>query len=437
MIVVYTPRITSRIKYSFRLILGEILGIEYIITDKKEDLFKPDTFCFSYDREETDGIPYLQAAGLLTQKGISGQDPSVGHYLNTPCLFQTFHPKALLPYDVFSAAFYMVSRYEEYLPFRKDKYGRFKAEESLAYQKGFLMKPVVNLWAKQLAEKLKELWPGLETRLPRYQYIPTIDVDQAYSYLHKGLLRTVGGYSTALLKRDFNDLRMRTLVHLRRSPDPFYTFDKILTIHQKYQLKPLFFVLFGDYGNFDKNTPVYCQEFVCLIKQLADEAQVGIHPSFASNSEPSKLKKEVNGLSEIIHRPIKASRQHFLKLDFPQTFRNLINLDITHDFSLGFAGHIGFRAGISTPFRFYDLDLEEETSLIMTPLVLMDGTLKDYMRLSPSEILSKTEKLVQTIKETGGTFVSLFHNDTFDESGQWKGWTDIYEEMIKIAIKPL
>ncbi|MDO9512175.1 MAG: polysaccharide deacetylase family protein [Bacteroidales bacterium] len=434
MIVVYTPRITNRIKYSFRLILGNLLGLQYRITDNRDDFLAAEDYRFTYGREEIDGIVHFSAVELLFQKGISGQSPAIGYHQEVPYLFPVFHSRQILPFDPFAAAFYMVSRYEEYLPFRKDPYGRFRAEDSLAFQKGFLTKPVVNLWANIIAEKLQGYWPAIEFVKPVYRYVPTIDVDQAYSYLHKGMLRTLGGYVSSIVKRDFSGLKNRTNVLLRRKPDPFYTFESILDIHRKYNLSPIFFILFGSYGSYDKNIPVYNQSFVRLINQLADEATVGIHPSYASNADFNILKKEVRQLSDVLHTPVTLSRQHFLKIDFPQTFRNLMQLDITHDYSLGFAGHYGFRAGISTPFMFYDLDLEEESTLTLVPLCMMDGTLKDYMGLNEKKILEVAGQIIQSIKDTGGTFVTLMHNDTFDDSGQWKDWSGLYEKIVQMAL---
>src|SRR5205814_2896242 len=113
----------------------------------------------------------------------------------------------------------------------------------------------------------------------------------------------------------------------------------------------------------DKNTPVESKKLQSLIKNLGDYAEVGIHPSYGSNSKEGQLKKEIDRLSKILHKDVHKGRQHFLKLSLPETYRNLIELDITEDYTMGYAFQPGFRASICMPFNFYDLDNEIETKL--------------------------------------------------------------------------
>ena len=129
------------------------------------------------------------------------------------------------------------------------------------------------------------------------------------------------------------------------------------------------------------------------------------------------------------------SRQHFLKLQLPYTYRNLINLDITDDYTMGFAAQPGFRASICTPFHFYDLDMDSETKLKVHPFTLMEGTLKDYMGISAVQAMEYITPLITEVKAVNGTFISLWHNESLGDEGRWKGWSTVYEEMIKEAIR--
>ena len=70
------------------------------------------------------------------------------------------------------------------------------------------------------------------------------------------------------------------------------------------------------------------------------------------------------------------SRQHFLAFELPTTYLKLIQSGILEDYSMGYASHLGFRAGICSPFRFYNLLEEKETDLVVYPFQVMDVTLQ-------------------------------------------------------------
>jgi hypothetical protein len=226
--------------------------------------------------------------------------------------------------------------------------------------------------------------------------------------------------------------RSRVLMHLEK--DPFDTYGLMHEIHQSYHLRPVFFILFANYGLNDKNVPVNNDRFQTLIKSLADYARVGIHPSYASNRNPALLANEISRLSTVVRAEITSSRQHFLMLSFPETYRNLINLDITDDFTMGFAGQPGFRAGICTAFKWYDLEAEISTDLTIHPFALMEGTLRDYLHVEAAEAMDYIRPLIDQVMAVDGTFISLWHNESFSDDKRWKGWVDVYKEMLAYAM---
>ena len=80
-----------------------------------------------------------------------------------------------------------------------------------------------------------------------------------------------------------------------------------------------------------------------------------MHPSYFSLKDAAILKKEKLRLENIINTPVTFSRQHYLRLSIPETYQNLIDLDIEEDYTMGYAKTVGFRASTCTPFYFYDL----------------------------------------------------------------------------------
>jgi hypothetical protein len=129
------------------------------------------------------------------------------------------------------------------------------------------------------------------------------------------------------------------------------------------------------------------------------------------------------------------SRQHYLMLSFPHTYQQLQKLGIREDYSMGYAANSGFRAGTFTPFRFYDLTTECETTLVIHPFAVMDVTLRHYLKLTPDDALERIKQLIDKVRKVDGTFTSLWHNESLSEHGVWKGWRGIFEGMVEYAVK--
>ena len=102
---------------------------------------------------------------------------------------------------------------------------------------------------------------------------------------------------------------------------------------------------------------------------------------------------------------------------------------------MGFADQTGFRAGICTPFYFYDLENEIKTNLLIVPFQVMDGTLLHYVKLSPGQAFKEIQTLMNEVKNVGGKFVSIWHNETANDLGEWKGYREVFEEMNQLGFK--
>lgn len=434
-LLVFCQKLTPRFEYICSLIVGRLLGLSYRLTDDANVFtgFQGPKLCYHTQPLSQAGELLIVSSGLLAEKGINSHQLNFIDFDDSRAFFPVYSKLSPVPFDLLAASFYMVSRYEEYLPYMRDEHGRFSAKSGIAMQQGFLQVPVVNKWAIYLGKLLKQRFPLLEIRQEKYQFIPTIDIDSAWAFRHKGLIRTLGGYMKDLSNFNLAEFKLRTRVLLNLQKDPFDTYDLMHALHSMYQLKPWFFILFADYGLNDKNIPVNNDHFQTLVKSLADYAKVGIHPSYASNKDTEQLSIETSRLSRILRAEITASRQHFLKLSLPETYRNLINLDISEDFTMGFAAQPGFRAGICSPFKWYDLESETTTDLTIVPFTLMDGTLRDYMKIEAENAMEIIAPLIDQVKAVNGTFISLWHNESLSGWKRWEGWIKVYEDMLAYA----
>ena len=432
MLLIYTPKITSRHKYIFKLFFNEIHQIKFQITEREDEFKAFDGAKLNYSNTSFEDEIFIESIGLLNEKGINQQDINVSPQNNIPAFFQS-QSDSSMGFDVFSASFYLVSRYEEYLPFVKDIHQRFQAESSLAYKHDFLQKPLINIWAKSLMQKIKQKHPDLEVISPTYNYISTIDIDNAFYYLEKGFVRSLAGFFASIFSFDFNGIQQRFAVLLGKQKDPYDTYDAQLKLQKEYNLKVIYFILLADYGLNDKNISFTKRKFQLLIKRLADYASIGIHPSYGSNTNFAKLPKEIKRLEGITKREVTKSRQHFLKLTLPETYNQLVDFGIRDDYTMGFASAIGFRASICSAYTFYNLDTETILPIKIHPFAVMDATLLYYLKLSPEQSLTQISALIEEVKNVNGTFISLWHNDTFSNYKQWEGWESVYKEMIKVA----
>lgn len=377
---------------------------------------------------------YIRSGPILFESGLNKYEVSIIEDNTIPVMFPST-PDSDLPFDIFAAVFYLISRYEEYLDFNKDQYNRFEAAESLAYRNGFLEKPVVDMWICYFYDNLRDKYGKLPALSRSFRYIPTIDIDCLFAYLHKGLIRIAGGLIRTLIDFRLDEFAKRCKVLRGVEGDPFYTVDEIQMIHDACTIHPLYFFLIASHSEFDKGISHRRKAFRQTLLKIKEPGSIGIHPSYRSNFKPWILEKEIETLSDIVGMKIDKSRQHFLQLSLPKTYRSLIRTGIKQDFTMGYASHTGFRAGTCTPFAFYDLIREEETALKLIPFQVMDRTLKDYMGLSPDRAIEKIKELVDSVKSVRGTYVSIWHNDTFSDQGEWKGWEKVYKEMLNYIIK--
>ncbi len=431
-LAIYTTRVTSRLKYTFDLFFSQILSIPYIIINDINEFKQFSGPKISYCDQPVSDELFFYSTKLLFEKGIEDQQITVFDWQGLKVFFAT-HPKYILPFDPFAATFYLVSRYEEYLPHLRDIHDRYQTTESLAFQKNFLQRPLVNNYAALVKNLLKQRYPNLNLQERKYRFISTIDIDNAWAYLEKGFMRTAGAYARSVISLDFEDFMQRTRTLSGFQKDPYDTYELQFELQRKYKFRSIYFFLLGEYGLNDKNVPVDSRKFRSLIKSIADYAETGIHPSYGSNTNPVRLKKELNELSKILKREVTKSRQHFLVLKLPETYRRLLELDITDDYTMGYALQVGFRASICTPFYFYDLDNEQVTSLKIHPFAVMDATLKYYMKVSPEDAMNYILPLIQEVRNVNGDFISLWHNESLSESKIWAGWRTVYEQMVATA----
>jgi hypothetical protein len=432
MIHVFSAIITPRIEYTFRLVFETLLNDQVTFYDQPVQYSEAEGgIQLNYSDQTTLPGLCLKPQGLLHESHLQAQYPIMIEWEGEKAFFEV--KDSLLPFDLFAATFFLVSRYEEYLPGKRDEHQRYRARDSFAAQHGFLENALVNRWVLKLATILEAAHPEYRFQRTSFSYQPTIDIDNAWAFRHKGFFRTTASLGRDVLHRNWQHLRKRIAVLFRMEKDPYDQYHFLKEIFKQYSLSPIYFFLLHNHGRHDRSLSPRNRNFRKLIRQLATQADVGIHPSYASNKGIRQLRREISLLNSIIGQPVKNSRQHFLKMTLPTTYRNLIAEGIRHDYSMGFPSRPGFRAGIANPFFFFDLLNNEITSLKIHPFQVMDVTLMQYRGLHIQEAKRRIEKLMRETAMAGGTFVSLWHNESLCDTGRWKGWREVYTFMTRLG----
>lgn len=412
------------------------MGVDFEITIDSEEFKNFEGVKINYsdaDIHSAQGIPAfnIQGNSLLFDEIIIQQEVICFDVNGTKAFFRTHNSD--LPFDIFAASFYLVTRYEEYLPHEKDMYGRYAHENSLAFKQGFLDLPIINTWVNVFAKKLKEKFSTFSFQFPKFKFEPTYDIDIAYSYKYKGLLRNIGGF----IKSPSAE---RIKVLAGSATDPFDSYDWLHQLHQRFPLQPLYFFLVAEKnGQYDKNILPHKDAMWKLVKQHEKKYSIGLHPSWQSGDDVSLLKKEKQQLEAMASssrgvssdlNEISRSRQHYIRFNLPDGYRKLIGAGITDDYSMGYGSINGFRASVASSFYWYDLEKEEQTGLRIHPFCFMEANAYYEQKQSTQQTYDELIRYLSVCKDINGTLISIWHNNFLGTAEEFRGWREMYEQFI-------
>ena len=434
MVLIYSHTTSARLQYTCNFIFKELLGVDFTITIDSEEFKNHEGVCINYSSSAIKDKEFrVGNYNLLLETDIKEQPISCFRIKEYTAFFGL--ADGGFWFDIFAAIFYLISRYEEYLPHTKDTYGRYAHENALAFKEGFLNLPLVNIWVKDFALEIGKKYSmfNVDTERSRrtaFGFTPTYDIDIAYSYKHKGLLRNVGGFFKSPSLQ-----RIKVLLGLQK--DPFDTYDWLHELHQKNKLQPLYFFLLAEKnGQYDKNILPHKHVMWQLVQQHAKKYTVGIHPSWQSGDDGALLKKEMKQLVAMGRDPgicgdLNHSRQHYIRFNLPEGYHRLIKAGITDDYSMGYGSINGFRASVASSFFWYDLQNEKQTALRIHPFCFMDANAFYEQKLSPSEAYEELFHYLVECEEVNGTLITIWHNNFLGSDKMFAGWREMYERFVE------
>jgi peptidoglycan/xylan/chitin deacetylase (PgdA/CDA1 family) len=373
---------------------------------------------------------------------VSHEIPVIyGEAMENGTFYRRDNQGIVLGVDVFGSAFFMLTRYEEIVNADRDSHNRFPATASLAYQVGFLDRPIIDEYVEILWSCMTRLWPRLERRQRQYRLVLSHDVDCLLAVLNRSWPEVVRSSAGDLLRRRDIGLAWNRMCarmgcafgHYDR--DPFNTFGFLMGVSEKSGIASTFYFISDHSGN-DRIDGYYRIDMPWighLMRTMHSRGhEIGLHGSYGSYEDGTQIGREFRRLLEVakrenIEQPEWGSRQHYLRWATPITWRILGEAGVSYDSTLSFADHIGFRCGVCHEYEVYDLENREVLNLRERPLIAIDVSLTGpaYMHLHLDGAYDLVKTMSERCKSVDGDFTFLCHNNTVSTISAKRFYSDV------------
>ena len=428
MILVYTHRVTTRLRYVFTHFFDTYSEHQVEFTNVLETFIAHRGPKFSYTKQALGNEFFVQSHALLFDQGLKDYNFQIETWEDTPAFFPCSQTSTI-PFDLFAATFYMLSRYEEYMPHLKDSMGRFSTQNALLYKENAIDQPVVDIWAKKFLSRLTEFFPEVVSKHHKSTLHTIMEVPECFAFKSKSLLRTLVESFIDLFRFRFGSLIDRFWVRFGLRTDPLDVYENWMTWHQKLGISTNILYLFARPGTHDRNISIFKRSFQSKIKQVSDYVPVSLLASYQSGDTVGLLEEERKRLGDLIHRQLRIVRQHLVRLRLPDTYKNFASCGFYKDYSLQFTDREGYRAGTGFPFYFYDLSSEQRTALQIYPVVVSEIVLRQQ------GTARKARRLLEGIKQHSllyGTPLTLVTYPTMiDDRRRNKPWRRMFKGFLE------
>ncbi len=431
-------------QYIIDVILGDFLGLDYesafhmsdetiIKTSKNKEVIFKDHFWNKFTEENN----YLKKSDLpskimwITNRFIPEE--------NLPVIFgdsrlEVEDNRIICGIDVFASAFFMLTRWEEYVIEDRDRHLRFPDNMSFAQKNNFHYRPVVNEYVEMIWNMLKFLGCEQKRKLRSFKIIPTHDVDFFLKFgTFKDFFKTFGG---DLLKRKNLRLAKKTIGDYlkfisKKTNDPYDTFNYLMDLSDQNNLQSHFYFIAGKKGETDVRYDFLTEKVEKTLKNIMRRGHiVGIHGSYDSYNDNEIFEREIKRFKEF-NIEVKEGRQHFLRFEVPKTWQIWNDNNMRYDSTIGYSNDIGFRAGVCYPYPVFDILSRKKLNLIERPLIAMEVAARNKYQYK-NEMLNALRVMKNTVRKYNGEFVLLWHNSNFNNY-LWYDYKEIYEKTLNNA----
>ena len=359
---------------------------------------------------------------------------------NIPILYGseniTIEPSAIAcNIDIFASSFFMLSRWEEYVTSEKDEHARFPDTLSLAYKFNFHKRPIVNEYTEMLWNMMSFLDNSLKRKEQKYTVSITHDVDnfRRYDTLKKYIKALAGDIinrKNPLLCFSTTNDYIQYKLGLKK--DPHDTFDFLMDISEKHNLKSHFYFMPNILGETDAKYDIRDS----LVKKTIDTIVkrghiIGIHGSYDGFNQTEIFENDIKRIRNISPN-INKGRQHYLRFENPTTWQLWEDYKLKYDSTIGFSHFAGFRSGTCYSYPVFNVLSRKKLKLQEEPLIAMEGAVqKEYPKLS--DFIDEIITLANITKKYNGKFVFLWHSNTINVT-EWKDYSAQYEQIISSIV---
>jgi len=336
--------------------------------------------------------------------------------------------RAIIHADVISAAFYLLSGWQEYYSEERDQHGRFPYVASVQKRYGFVTIPVVNYYFDVLKTAVEHVTnqplPPRRWGSALFAACITHDVDNLHS-----AWKTPA--KAALQRRDWLSFGWQLWRHFTQK-DVWDNLEEVQQAVSEYGAKSTFFLLMEHRKavNGTPNADYAIRKLFPRLQHLHEKgAELQLHGSIGTSTNASQVMHEKAQLK--VERAFSGIRFHYLSWEPRTTPMLLDDVVFEYDSTLGFAEHYGFRNSFCIPFHPFNFQTGEATRFLEIPLNVMDTTLHHprYLQLPPDEVLPALLPMLLEIEMFGGVCTVLWHNQNFDPANTHNGPRQFHELM--------
>jgi len=418
-LIVFSTILTPRIKYIFNFIFKDILKAEVEFTGNSQYFLESEQAKISYGEQPMADELFFKSSKLLFSnklEEINIKTISFGDY-QAPFPVEN----SLLPFDVFAASFFILSRYEEYIHQQKTQED-FKPTKSNQHKWKILDRPIIDEWALILRNLVRTKYPQFKFNEQRFSQQPTLNFEISPTIPEGFIKRTKFLFSAAFDKENnYLSSTFDRITGIGIKTDQ--VLNEMEKIFEKAKITPVYFIGF----------PNVIQEYLTIngASKYLNTKSVGLLRPCASNKQKASFIKEgLSKLKKLLPEQVNMTSQQLEILKFPICYLNLLNTAITSDYSMGYAETPGFRAGTCTPFSWYDLQLEKVTPLNVKSYCISDSALQ---YLSEEEIKAIINSYIDAVKVVNGSFISSWQLRNISNQLKYKKLSSAFKEMLNYA----